>query len=193
MNKKIIIILLSCLVLSNVFCMRSVPKEEEHMGFSDEELGDYWFAKRPSLAIFFYKKAIEEDNSASAMNMLAWLYETQNKIDLAEKYYLMSAQNEFVPAMNNLGRFYALQQRFRLAERYYKMAATTGYSSAIINLILLFARNKTENVKPRELEQYYKLLQAKQDVINRYAQRYPNNWKFIKETMEKLKVKEINK
>ena len=45
-----------------------------------------------------------EQNYSDAMNNLGFLYEKQNKSDLAEKYYLMAVERNNSYAMNNFAR-----------------------------------------------------------------------------------------
>jgi tetratricopeptide (TPR) repeat protein len=57
------------------------------------------------------------------MNCLGFIYETQYRLELAEKYYLMATTNHNCPnAMYNLGDLYEKQRKFDLAAKYYLKA-----------------------------------------------------------------------
>ena len=66
----------------------------------------------------------------------------QNKLDLAEKYYLMAIKynNNYSNALYNLGYLYAKQNKLDLAEEYYLMAINNGTNDfyAMNNLGLLY-------------------------------------------------------
>ena len=54
--------------------------------------------------------AIEQIN-AFIMNNFANMYEIQNKLELAEKYYLMAIEHNNSIAMSNLGNLYLKQNQ----------------------------------------------------------------------------------
>jgi tetratricopeptide (TPR) repeat protein len=63
-----------------------------------------------------------EHNNSYAMYILGNIYFGQNKLDLAEQYYIMAAEHNNTVAMRSLGIIYMRQNKLDLAEKYYLMA-----------------------------------------------------------------------
>ena len=80
------------------------------------------------------------------MYNLADLYEKQNKLELAEKYYLIAIENQSVVAVNNLAYLYEKQNRMSLAKKYYLIAVEKNNIPAMYNLADLYEKeNKLES------------------------------------------------
>ncbi len=62
--------------------------------------------------------AITKHNHKSMYN-LGFSYYKQNKLDLAEKYFLMAAEQNCQRTMYMLGIFYKEQNKLDLAEKFY--------------------------------------------------------------------------
>jgi tetratricopeptide (TPR) repeat protein len=99
--------------------------------------------------------AIEERGDFVVMRILGDLYKAQNKLDLAEKYYIMameygddeyyitkSEHTEIIKLNKNLGSLYCDQNKFDLATTYYLRALL--FDANIIENIIQKVSNKTQ-------------------------------------------------
>ena len=70
----------------------------------------------------------------------------EEKIDFAETYWKLLAENGDLSVQSRLGHLYENQGKFDLAEQYYKLAAAQGDKKAQNNLVLLYHRQGKENL-----------------------------------------------
>ena len=98
----------------------------------------------------YYLMSVENNNVSSIYN-LAYIYEIQNKYDLAEKYYLMAIENHNVPAIINLANTYETQEKYDLAEKYYLMDIENHNVVAMNNLAFMYKKQKKYDLA----EKYY--------------------------------------
>lgn len=94
------------------------------------------------------KKFFERDIDNSSSNLeLAEIYDEENDLENAEKYYLLAIKNGSKKALKDLGMFYEDKLNdFEKAEDYYMKARESGDQTAIHNLaqLLTFILNKGE-------------------------------------------------
>jgi TPR repeat protein len=88
---------------------------------------------------FFNLKAIEK-NSRGALYNLAYLYDSQEKIDSAKAYYLKAAKNGIIRAYNNLGRLFEKEGNLQNAKLYYGIGHEKGDINSLYNLAILYDR-----------------------------------------------------
>ena len=79
-----------------------------------------------------------DNGNIDAQNNLGVLYEEENKLELAEKYYKMAADKNNFDACYNLGIFYENQDKFELAEKYLKICADNGGISSQYYLACMY-------------------------------------------------------
>lgn len=101
-------------------------------------------------------KSVESDSLASYL--LAELYTEMEKFDLAEKYFILSAEKDDIDSQKKLYELYSEQGKSKLAEKYLKMMAKNGNLKAIFEI----AQNYIDNEKYTEAIDYYKILENKE-------------------------------
>ena len=101
-------------------------------------------------------KSVESDSLASYL--LAELYTEMEKFDLAEKYFILSAEKDDIDSQKKLYELYSEQGKSKLAEKYLKMMAKNGNLKAIFEI----AQNCIDNEKYTEAIDYYKILENKE-------------------------------
>ena len=80
-----------------------------------------------------------EHGITKAIHNLGHVYEKQNKLNLAEKYYLMAVDHNNPTAMDTLGGFYYKKlNKLDLAEKYYLMAIEHNNFNSLNNLGILY-------------------------------------------------------
>ena len=101
-------------------------------------------------------KSVENDSLASYL--LAELYTEMEKFDLAEKYFILSAEKDDIDSQKKLYELYSEQGKSKLAEKYLKMMAKNGNLKAIFEI----AQNYIDKEKYTEAIDYYKILENKE-------------------------------
>ena len=85
-------------------------------------------------------------------NYVGLYYKHQIKeLELAEKYYLIAIEKNYISSMNNLGRMYRDQGKYDLAKKYLLMAVNKGNKRAINNLAYVYKKSKEYDLA----EKYY--------------------------------------
>lgn len=74
----------------------------------------------------------------SAIYNLAYLYDTQNKLDLAEKNYLDAIDKKIIIALHKLGELYQRQHKLDLAEKYLLLALHQNVLEANTSLTIVY-------------------------------------------------------
>ena len=93
-----------------------------------------------------------DKGDAEAQTNLGVLYFNQGKHDLAEKYWKLANEQNFVDAQHHLGVLYYNQGKFDLVEKYWKMASEQGDKVCQLKLGYVYeTQGKYELAK-----QYYK-------------------------------------
>ena len=100
-------------------------------------------------------KAVESDSLASYL--LAELYTEIEKYDLAEKYFILSAEKDDIDSQKKLYKFYTEQGKSKLAKKYLRLLAKNGDLKAIF----LIAQDCIDNKEYAEAINYYKILENK--------------------------------
>ena len=96
------------------------------------------------LAEEFYLKGINNETNETvsySIYNLAFLYESQGNLDLAEKLYLKATEKGNFFAMNDLGNLYEKQDKSELAEKWY-LKAVKREDCYAMNELLSFYREK---------------------------------------------------
>lgn len=101
-------------------------------------------------------KSVESDSLASYL--LAELYTEMEKFDLAEKYFILSAEKDDIDSQKKLYELYSEQGKSKLTEKYLKMMAKNGNLKAIFEI----AQNYIDKEKYTEAIDYYKILENKE-------------------------------
>lgn len=88
-----------------------------------------WFLGKYYYKVCKYDKAIHNltrlDNNKKALNLLGYIYwKIENNNELAEKYFLMSAEFNYKYAYINLGDYYSSTGFRQIADKYYAMFNT---------------------------------------------------------------------
>jgi Tfp pilus assembly protein PilF len=65
---------------------------------------------------------------------LAFLYRTQEKFELAERYFKQAIEFGHVEAMNGIGLLYSVTEKYADAEKYLLQAIAAGHVGALNNL-----------------------------------------------------------
>lgn len=91
-----------------------------------------------------FERAIRNKNLVM-MNNLGIIYEKNNEIDLAEKWFKKAAKMGYARAMNNLGYLYFNKQQYKEAEKWYLNSVKFGDKEALFNLAVLFKTLNQEN------------------------------------------------
>ena len=100
-------------------------------------------------------KAVESDSLASYL--LAELYTEMEKFDLAEKYFILSAEKDDIDSQKKLYKLYTEQGKSKLAKKYLRLLAKNGDLKAIF----LIAQDCIDNKEYAEAINYYKILENK--------------------------------
>ena len=100
-------------------------------------------------------KAVESDSLASYL--LAELYTEMEKFDLAEKYFILSAETDDIDSQKKLYKLYTEQGKSKLAKKYLRLLAKNGDLKAIF----LIAQDCIDNKEYAEAINYYKILENK--------------------------------
>ncbi|MDR3218501.1 MAG: sel1 repeat family protein, partial [Dysgonamonadaceae bacterium] len=95
--------------------------------------------------------SVENEDDGWKENALGFVYDNQEKFDLAEKYFLMAIEKGDSDAMFNLGHLYKNQEKFDLAEKYYLLAIEKGDNKALLNLGNLYCNQEKFDLS----EKYY--------------------------------------
>lgn len=104
----------------------------------------------------------EEDddvNNPELINSFAMFHEIKNNFKLAEKYYLMAINQNYVLSMHNLGKMYFISKnngesdsiKYFFAEKYFMMAIKNNYIRSMYYLAALYQKQKKYDLA----EQYY--------------------------------------
>ena len=101
-------------------------------------------------------KAVESDSLASYL--LAELYTEMEKFDLAEKYFILSAEKDDIDSQKKLYKLYTEQGKSKLAKKYLRLLAKNGDLKAIF----LIAQDCIDNEEYAEAINYYKILENKE-------------------------------
>ena len=101
-------------------------------------------------------KAVESDSLASYL--LAELYTEMEKFDLAEKYFILSAEKDDIDSQKKLYKLYTEQGKSKLAKKYLRLLAKNGDLKAIF----LIAQDCIDNKEYAEAINYYKILENKE-------------------------------
>ena len=80
------------------------------------------------------------------------------KFDLAEKYFILSAEKDDIDSQKKLYKLYTEQGKSKLAKKYLRLLAKNGDLKAIF----LIAQDCIDNKEYAEAINYYKILENKE-------------------------------
>ena len=120
-----------------------------------------YYLKNYTLAIKYYKLAIDKNNIDS-MNNLGVIYQEEIvNLDLAIKYYKMAIKNGQIDAMNNLAGLYHKEiKNDTLAIQHYEMAIEHNNIESMKNLALLYSSQEKYELSIK----YYKMAIKHNDI-----------------------------
>lgn len=133
-------------------CLKLINSIEQEDGIKDSFLGAYYVQRDDLMnAEKYYKNALDK-GFVLIMPSLAHVYDANNKIGLAEEYYIKSIQLDPYKGYFEIGEFYTKHDRNQLAIDNFKKAAELGNNDALLEIGMLYEKME----KPSEAEKYYK-------------------------------------